>query len=338
MKVGFDISQIIYKGGVSNYTKNLTEELQKNEDLQMVYFFSSLRKRYHGDLKNVKKFKLPPSLFEVLFNRLRNVPIEKFIGDIDVFHSSDWVQPPSRAKNVTSYHDVIPIKFPDWSDPKIVAVHKRRLRIVEKEIDKVIAVSHSTKKDLLSVSALKPEQIEVVYEGVSGNFKRGTEKQIAQFKKKYKLPEKFVLAIGGIGKRKNLERIKNASKDFDLVISLKDLQVDDEELPLLYSSAEALVYASLYEGFGLPVLEAMACGTPVITSNVSSMPEIAGGAAILVNPEKTDEIKRALGNVMNDQDLRNELIEKGEKRAKEFSWKKAAKETANVYESLVSKK
>lgn len=130
MKVGFDISQIIYKGGVSNYTKNLTEELQKNEDLQMVYFFSSLRKRYHGDLKNVKKFKLPPSLFEVLFNRLRNVPIEKFIGDIDVFHSSDWVQPPSRAKNVTSYHDVIPIKFPDWSDPKIVAVHKRRLRIV----------------------------------------------------------------------------------------------------------------------------------------------------------------------------------------------------------------
>lgn len=191
---------------------------------------------------------------------------------------------------------------------------------------------------MLSVSALKPEQIEVVYEWVSGNFKRGTEKQIAQFKKKYKLPEKFVLAIGGIGKRKNLERIKNASKDFDLVISLKDLQVDDEELPLLYSSAEALVYASLYEGFGLPVLEAMACGTPVITSNVSSMPEIAGGAAILVNPEKTDEIKRALGNVMNDQDLRNELIEKGEKRAKEFSWKKAAKETANVYESLVSKK
>lgn len=335
MKVGFDISQIVYKGGVSGYTKNLTKELQKNEDLEMIYFFSSLRKRYHGDLKNVKKFRLPPSLFEVLFNRLRNVSIEKFIGYIDIFHSSDWVQPPSKARKVTTYHDVIPIKFPQWSDPKIVSVHKRRLKIVEREIDKVIAVSESTKKDLLSVSTLKPEQIEVIYEGVAENFKRASDEEITEFKKKYKLPEKFVLVVGGIGKRKNLERIKNASKDFNLVISMKDVDVEDEELPILYSAADALVYASLYEGFGLPILEAMACGVPVITSNVSSMPEIAGPSAILVNPEKTDEIKRALSNVMHDKELRKELIEKGEKRAKEFTWKKAAEETLRVYQYLM---
>ena len=148
IKVGFDISQVIHPGGVANYTKNLAIELQKNPDLEMAFFFSALRKSYHGELKNVKKFRLPPSLFEVLFNRIRNVGIEKFIGPVDIFHSSDWVQPPSKAKKVTTYHDVVALKFPQWSNPKIVAVNKRRLKIVEKEIDKIITISHSKKNYL----------------------------------------------------------------------------------------------------------------------------------------------------------------------------------------------
>lgn len=335
MKVGFDISQIAHPGGVANYTKNLALHLQKLEDLEMVFFFSSLRKKYHGDLKKVKKFRLPPSLFEVLFNRIRNVGIEKFIGTVDIFHSSDWVQPPSKAKKVTTYHDVIPLKYPKWSNPKIVEVHKRRLKIVEREVDKVIAVSNSTKNDLLEVSKLKPEQIEVIYEGVAENFKPATEKQQSEFRKKHNLPEKFILAIGGIGERKNLDRIRNASRDFNLVVTFKDLTVPDEELPLLYSSAQALVYTTLYEGFGLPILEAMACETPVITSNVSSMPEIAGNAAILVNPEKPEDIKKGINEALADSDLRKELIKKGLKRSKDFNWEKCAKETADVYKDLI---
>lgn len=335
IKVGFDISQIIYPGGVSSYTKNLAGELQKNKNLEMVFFFSALRKSYHGDLKNVKKFRLPTSLFEVLFNRIRNVGIEKFIGPIDIFHSSDWIQPPSKAKKVTTYHDAIPLKFPQWSNPKVVSVHKRRLKIVEKEIDKVIAVSNSTKNDLLEASNLKPEQIEVIYEGVSKNFKPASEKERIEFRKKYNLPEKFVLAIGGVGERKNLARIKEASKDFNLAIGLKGITVSDEELPLLYSSAQVLVYTTLYEGFGLPILEAMACGVPVITSNISSMPEIAGNAAVLVDPKNVDEIQKSIKEIKEDKGLRNELVQKGLKRSKEFSWEKAARETFNVYESLM---
>lgn len=335
IKVGFDISQIIHPGGVANYTKNLASELQKNKDLDMVFFFSALRKSYRGELKNVKKFRLPPTLFEVLFNRIRNVGIEKFIGDVDIYHSSDWVQPPTKATKVTTYHDLIPLIRPEWSHPKIVAVNKTRLKIVEKEVDKVIAVSHSTKNDLLEVSNLKPEQIEVIYEGVSEEFKPASEKQIAEFKKRNNLPEKFVLAIGGVGERKNLKRIKKAAKDFNLVTTFSDITVNDEELPLLYSSAQVLVYTTLYEGFGLPILEAMASGTPVVTSSVSSMPEIAGGAAIFVDPENENEIRKAVEEALNDKDLRKDLIEKGLKRAKEFSWEKAAKQTAVLYQELM---
>src|SRR3989338_7616908 len=320
IKVGFDISQIIHPGGVAGYTKNLASELQKNPELEMIFFFSALRKSYRGGLKNVKKFRLPPSLFEVLFNRIRNVGIEKFIGPLDVYHSSDWVQPPSKAKKVTTYHDVIPLKYPQWSNPKIVAVHKRRLKIVQREIDKVIAVSNSTKNDLMEMTGLKNDQIKVIYEGVSGIFKPASGKEIAEFKKKYNLPGEFILAIGGTGERKNLKRIKQAAKDYNLVTTFEDITVSDEELPVLYSSARCLVYTTLYEGFGLPILESMACGTPVITSDVSSMPEIAGQAALLVNPANEEEIKKSIHRVLNDKDLNSELTEKGFRRAKEFTW------------------
>jgi glycosyltransferase involved in cell wall biosynthesis len=326
MRVGFDISQIIHPGGVANYTKNLASELQKEKELEMVFFFSALRKSYGGGLRNVKKFRLPPTLFEVLFNKIRNVGIEKFIGPVDIYHSSDWVQPPTKAKKVSTYHDVIALKYPQWSHPKIVSVNKTRLQLVEKEVDKVIAVSHSTKNDLLEVSNLKPEQIEVA-----------SEKEKSEFKKKYNLPAKFVLAIGGVGERKNLKRIKRASKDFNLVTTFEDIIVDDEELPVLYSSAEALIYPTLYEGFGLPILEAMASGTPVITSNVSSMPEIAGDAAIVVNPASEEEIKKSIKKVLDDKEMQKELVTKGLKRAKEFTWEKAANETMKVYQKLMKK-
>ena len=335
IKVGFDISQIIHPGGVAGYTKNLASELQKNPELEMIFFFSALRKSYRGGLKNVKKFRLPPSLFEVLFNRIRNVGIEKFIGPLDIYHSSDWVQPPSKAKKVTTYHDVIPLKYPQWSNPKIVAVHKRRLKIVQREIDKVIAVSNSTKNDLMEMTGLKNDQIKVIYEGVSGIFKPASGKEIAEFKKKYNLPGEFILAIGGTGERKNLKRIKQAAKDYNLVTTFEDITVSDEELPVLYSSARCLVYTTLYEGFGLPILESMACGTPVITSDVSSMPEIAGQAALLVNPADEEEIKKSIYRVLNDKNLNSELTEKGFRRAKEFTWQKTAAETFQVYKNLM---
>lgn len=336
IRVGFDVSQIAHGGGVATYTQNLAEHLNKSKDLEMVYFYLSLRKPYRGKLKNVKKYHLPPTFFEMLFNRWRNVGIEKFLGLLDVFHSSDWTQPPSKAKKVTTYHDAVPLKYPAWSHPRIVNVHKRRLRIVEDEIDMVIAVSESTKNDLLEVSKIPKEKITVIYEAATSDFKMQAKEKVKEFKKKYNLPEKFVLAIGGVGERRNLKRIKEAAKDFNLVISGQTIPwLEWNELELLYNSASVLLYCSLYEGFGIPILDAFLCGLPVITSNVSSMPEVAGDAAIYVDPYNVEDIEKKIKMVMEDHTLRQDLIEKGLERAKKFSWEKAALETAQVYRRVI---
>lgn len=336
MKIGFDISQIAHQGGVATYTSNITWELSKNPKLDMVYFYSSLRKPYQGNLKNVRAYSLPPALLEIIFNRWRVVSIENFTGPLDIFHSSDWTQPKSKAKKVTTYHDVVPIKYPEWSDPKIVAVHKKRLELVEKEADFIIAVSQSTKKDLIEISKIPEDKITVVYEGPTANFKRPTENEINAFKKKYNLPKKFVLAISGVGERRNLERVKEAAADYNLVITGETLPwLSTDELELLYASSDVLLYPSLYEGFGLPILDAFTCGVPVITSNVSSMPEVGGDAALYVEPLNVKDIKDKLNMISSDNKLREELIKKGFARVRQFSWEKAAKETAEVYEKLV---
>lgn len=336
MKIGFDISQIAHIGGVHTYTQNLTAHLAQVRDIKMVYFYSSLRKPYQGHLPHVKSYPIPPTLIEILFNRLRILPIERFIGDVDVFHSSDWVQPPSKAKKVTTYHDVIPLKYPEWSHPKIVDVHKRRLKLVEKEVDCVIAVSEATKRDLTQISNIPEDKITVIYEGVSEIFKQKDKEEVEGFRRKYKLPDEFILTVGGIGERRNLKRVREAVSRYSLVVTGQTLPwIPDEELPLLYSAAKLLFYPSLYEGFGLPILESMACGTPVITSTVSSMPEVGRDAAILVDPLDVSRMVKVVREVMEDRELREEMIKKGLAQAKKFSWEKCTQETIKVYQGLL---
>ncbi len=334
--IGMDISQLAHPGGVATYTKNIAENLSKITDLEMIFFYSSLRKPYKGSLSNVKSYKLPPSIFELFFNKIRNVRIEKFLGSLDIFHSSDWTQPPAKAKKITTYHDLVPLKYPQWSNPKIVSVHKRRLKLVEREIDRVIAVSQATKKDLIETSKIPQEKITVIYEGPTAEFKQPSREELQEFSRKYSLPEKFVLAIGGIGQRRNLSRIKDACKGYSLLVAGQDLPwLSTGELGLLYHSAHLLMYCSLYEGFGLPILDAFTCGLPVVTSSVSSMPEVGGEAALYVDPLDIDDIKNKLKIVWEDKELRQEMIKKGFVQAKKFSWEKCARETAAVYREMI---
>lgn len=338
LRIGFDLSQVAHHGGVATYTNKLAKQLADENKLEMVYFYTSLRKPYAGDLKSVKSFPIPPTIAEVLFNNIHKVPIEIFIGKIDIFHSSDWLQPPTKAKKVTTYHDVIPLKYPQWSHPKIVKVHKRRMEIVEKEIDMVIAVSESTKKDLIKCSKIPAEKITVIYEAAGDEFKPQDVVNIEKFRAKYKLPEHFILAIGGVGERRNMNRVKEAAGEHPVIITGQTIPyLPYNEMPLLYAAAELLLYPSLYEGFGLPILEAMGCGTPVITSNVSSMPEIGGDAAIYVDPLKSDEMKKKVIEVMEDKNLKKEMIKKGHIQNNKFSWEKCGWETFELYKRLLGK-
>lgn len=326
MRFGIDISQIIYGSGVSVYTKSLVENLLKIDRLnEYVLFFSSLRRR-PPPFTNLCSFKFPPNFLDLIWNRLHIFPIEKFIGQIDIFHTSDWTEPPSKCPKVTTIHDLTPLLFPDETHPKIIATHKRRLAWVKKESKVIIVSSKTTKKDVMNHLGIPEKKIRVIYEGVSQEFQPQKKKKIEAMKRKYRISGDYLLCFSGSA-RKNKERVVKASSGLPLFI-VGEPYVTREDLTALYSGASCLVYPSLYEGFGLPILEAMACGCPVVTANISSMPEVSGGAAVLVNPKSVRDIA---GGIKKALENRKELIEKGFNRVKLFTWRKTAEETLRVY-------
>jgi glycosyltransferase involved in cell wall biosynthesis len=347
MRIAIDISQIIYGTGVSVYTQKLVESLAKIDCTNdYLLFGGSLRRQSELKAYGAKTFPISPKIADFIWNRLHILPIEKLIGKTDVFHSSDWTQPPSGAFKVTTVHDLIPIKFPKFIHPEIVAVHKRRLEWVKKEIDRVIVPSTQTKEDLIQYG-ISESKIRLISEAPV-NLPVNSEK-VEEIKRKYKIGNsKFLIGVG-VTPIKNTQRIIKAFElasggmDFKLIlvgrpsnIEIEETRgvrltgaVSNEELAALYSGAEALIYPSLYEGFGIPILDAFACSCPVVTSDLSSMAETAGDAAILVDPYSIDSIAEGIKKAI---DNKKGLIEKGLRRIKGFSWTKTAEETLKVYQ------
>ncbi len=360
MKIAIDISPIVYGTGVSLYTKELVKALLKIDSKNhYILFGGSLRRKdelsnFLGSLNapnfTGKVFSIAPSLADILWNRFHKLPIESLIGKVDVFHSSDWTQPTSAAYKVTTIHDLVPIKYPEWSNEKIVSVHRRRLGWVKDEVDSIIVPSKQTKIDLMEIG-FKGRNVEIISESVNSDFVRTSDKEIAEAKRNFKIDGKYLIGIG-INIRKNTQRIIEAFMNltalpnfgnYKLVLvghpytsvnTSKEViitgHIDDHDYSALLSGAEALIYPSLYEGFGIPILEAMKVGTPVVTSHVGSMREVAGNAAILVDPLSVDSITAGIKKAIT---LQKSLIVKGKKREKEFSWEKAAEMTLKVYEN-----
>lgn len=350
MKIAIDVSQVVYGTGVSVYTENLVKSLQAiDKENEYVLFGGTLRKgkELRDKFPNVKVFPISPVIANLIWNRLHVFSIENLVGQIDVFHSSDWTQPPSRAFKVTTIHDLSPLIFSKYTDPKIVSTHTKRLEWAKKEVDRIIVPSQSTKEDLLKLG-FKENIIKVIYEAPDPVFKKATVSEVERVRKKYKIFSPFIISVG-VSLRKNTKSLisafqKSKKGDMKLVLIGKiniDVvesrgviflgEVSQEDLVALYSSAEAFVYPSLYEGFGLPILEAFSCGCPVVTSNTSSMPEVAGKAAILVDP--IDELSIAEGiNLALRRKI--SLSKAGFQRVKKFSWQKTASETLKVYNSF----
>ncbi len=356
MRISIDISQIIYKTGVSFYTKNLVKNLLKiDKEDEYVLFggslrrFNELKKIAHeigGTLAKEKIFLIPPTLADFIWNRLHILPIEKLIGEIDVLHSSNWAQPPTKAFTITTVHDLSFLKYPRLTDSKVLRAQMRNLLRVRDEVKRIIVPSEATKADLISFG-IEEGKIRVISEAAGEEFQPRSSSEIEAIKRKFNIRGKYLVTIG-VGGRKNTERLikafelSRAGEDLKLVLAgtpfgkIKEdrgliytgIVFSDSELAALISGAEALVYPSLYEGFGLPVLQGFACGTPVVTSNTSSLPEVAGEAAILVDPFKVNEIADGIKKAIRG---RIGLIKKGLDRAKEFSWEKTAKETLEVY-------
>jgi len=231
----------------------------------------------------------------------------------------------------------------------------------------VIAVSESTRRDLLAHLKVEPERVYVVYGGVAERFRPASLAKIQEVRARYHLPERFILTVGTIEPRKNYLRLLEAYRRLldqgyneGLVIvgklgwryktffqRLRELNLEqsvtllgfvaDDDLPALYSAAEIFVYPSLYEGFGLPPLEAMACGIPVVASNTSSLPEVVGDAGLLVSPYETAALAAALKKLLDDASLRAALRARGFRQAAKFRWETAARCTLEVYKEVIYK-
>ncbi|WP_421077859.1 glycosyltransferase family 1 protein [Methanothermococcus sp. Ax23] len=298
------------------------------------------------------------------------LPINNSLENLDIIHNP--FQIPTilnfKQKYIMSVLDLIQILFPKEIEKSVYLFQKIILSKSIKSADKIISISHHTKQDIIKYFKIPEDKIKVIHLAANENYKPLRENEINDIKQKYNLNYPFILYVGTLEPRKNiptllkaLYKLKKMGTKHKLVITGKkgwkyksifetieklNLQKDviftgyvpDEDLPALYNAADLFVYPSIYEGFGLPPLEAMACGTPVVTSNTSSLPEVVGDAGIMVNPYDVNELAKAMYEVLTNDGLREELSKKGLERAKLFSWKKCAEEHLKVYEEVYNVK
>jgi len=286
---------------------------------------------------------------------------------LDVLHVQYNAPRMRRPAVVTTVHDITFRLFPDWFTLKDRLLLGWGLRHTLRTAAGTLVVSECTRQDLERVYGVAPETITVTPNALASGFARPPEDVIEKVLERLGVQRPYALFVGVLQPRKNIERMVRAmiaardehGLDHRLVVAGKvgwkaesALEtvlaaevagaaqylgyVADEDLPALYAGADMFVFATLYEGFGIPVLEAFACGTPVITSNVSALPEVAGDAALLVDPRDEDEIAGAIARLARDEDLRESLIARGHERVKRFSWTRTAELTLEAYERAVT--
>lgn len=363
MQVGIDARLVYYhQAGISRYCLQLMRALADIDKEDQFTIFQS--RRDHRILVSQENFRLRrlwtpshhPFEQQLLSLELRLVPLQ-------VLHSPDFIPPFRRhCRSIITIHDLGFLLYPQTLT-KGSARYYGQIDQAVRHTDHIIAVSESTRRDVVRLLGVPEHMITVIYEAPRRFFHRIPDVDLrARLQKRFKLERDFVLFVGTIEPRKNIPGLLSAFQqlidhyhpDVDLVLAgapgwLTDEvyalvgrlgltgrvrflgRVSDEELVWLYNIAQVLVLPSFYEGFGLPPLEAMACGTPVIAANVSSLPEVVGDAGILVDPTATDELTVAIWRALNDQALREELVAKGYRRAACFSWERAARETLELY-------
>lgn len=375
MKIGIDFTSAIYHRGVSRYTKNLVRSLLENTNHQLALYGSSFRQQaklqqtaqelidqsMSASRVELAWQKYPPTALQLLWKLGLN-PVGKKIKELNVFHSWDWLQPPDKnLPLVSTIHDLAIIKYPEVAHPKVVKAHQESWKILRERQAEIIAVSQATKKDIVRFLDIPSYKIHVIPEALPREIRLVNEllsEELAErIKLEFSLQRPYLLFVGTREPRKNLQRLIEAwlplKNELDLIVvgesswdnsdSIQDPnlrffgKVSDQVLNVLYAEAEAFVYPSLDEGFGLPILEAFYHGTPVITSNVSALIEVAGNAAELVNPEDVADINRGIKLVLNEnQQQQQQRLQRMIIRMHMFSWHLVAEQTVEVYNKAIA--
>jgi glycosyltransferase involved in cell wall biosynthesis len=298
------------------------------------------------------------------------LPVEIFTGRVNLFHATDFVLPPTlpHVASLLTVHDLSFVRVPNSASPSLKEYLDRIVPDSVRRSTYVLADSLATKNDLIDLYSAPSSKISVLLSGVDSRFFDPVSSFVLMTtRSKYGIDKiSYIFAVGTVQPRKNYSRLiqslaqlRSQGIDVHLVIAggkgwlespiykaVSDSKmqefvhfigfVDDKDLPALYRSAVCVAFPSLYEGFGLPILEGMACGVPVLTSNVSSLPEVAGDSAIMVDPYDLDAITDGLQRLILDSDLRNTLIQKGLVRARQFTWEKSAQQLLGIYQNLLA--
>ena len=367
MRIGIDARLLYYRrAGIGQYTLRLTEALAAEAPRERIFLLHDWRQRgglpQAPNLRHVRLYTPSHHRWEHL-----TLPLELLTLRLDLLHSPDFILPQHRpCAGVITVHDLAFLRFPHLVTPE-AARYYGRIHQAAHSAERVIAVSECTRRDVLELLGVPEERVRLIYEAAGAPFRplELSPDERRDFRGRHLAAGRFALFVGTIEPRKNLPTLLRAFRRmmdrypdlephprlaivgeqgwlseevFALLQELRLVQevafigpVMPEELVWLYNAARFLAFPSLYEGFGLPPLEAMACGTPVLAGNTSSLPEVVGEAGLLVNPLDEEEVVAALGRLLEDASLRAELGRRGRERAAAFSWERTAQETLRVY-------
>ncbi len=371
MRIAIDFRSLLepFPSGISEYAYQIIRQLiaidQKNEYLLFCNAQRPLPQRivssFQQDNVRLVARKIPNKVFNSLQVSFHKPLIDEMCGGADILFmpNMNFISLSKKAKLVVTLHDCS-FLYPSFYSTKAMWWHRFiGPRKIISRADRIIAVSRSTKEDVLQNFGLPEKKVVVIYSGVDEKyFQMRSDQRIEAIKKKYSLRTPYVLFLGTVENRKNINGILQAWRDMSpdykrkhqLLIAGKAMKrdigshdpsvrflgyIDAEDKAYLYAQATAFIYPSFFEGFGLPVVEAMASGTPVITSFATALPEVSRGAAVYADPYNSADITRVIQQVLGDSRLREQLIQRGKECARLYSWEKSAHNTLEVFNSLV---
>jgi glycosyltransferase involved in cell wall biosynthesis len=374
LPVILDVGPAVHQNaGLARYTERLAFHLQRDlaDEVDLTLFYNA----HSGHTPPLSLAGLPQQMLpmgqyawrlSVLASQMLRRPFwEDQLPASAVYHAAEHLLPRLRRPTVLTVHDLIFERYPQHHTRLNRLFLKVGMPLFVRAADAIIAVSEHTKRDLVELYGTPAQKIHVIYEGIDERFAPIGPPLVTTIRRKLGITRPYLLMVGTLEPRKNhaaalraLAQLKAEGHPHCLVIvggqgwlfdpiqalvgewGLADDvlfagRVDDDDLPALYSGADCVLMPSLYEGFGFPVLEAMACGTPVVCSNSSSLPEVAGDAALMVNPEDDEALAAAVGRLLAEPDLRSQLRQRGEQQAAGFRWQECAAQTVQVYAAVV---
>jgi glycosyltransferase involved in cell wall biosynthesis len=369
-----DVSSAVHaKAGIGRYAESLARALVGREPERFCLFYN----RVQGSEPPEGLVSVPsrtihagykPWRMAVWLGQLTRVGFNRLVPDAELFHATEHLLPPLRdVPTVLTVHDMIFKLFPEHQKRLNYWYLNATMPLYCRRADAIITVSESSKRDIVAQYGLDPAKITVIHEAAAPEFVPAPPEKVDQVRHTYNLPEQYMIHVGTIEPRKNLtrlvdalQRLRDAGLAIPLVVvgskgwlyddffrHLEELDVRDSvffpgyvayaDLPTMYSAATVAAMPSVYEGCGLPVLEAMGCGVPVVSSNSSSLPEVGGDAVRYFDPYDVETMAEAIRTVWLDADLQAEMRQRGLAQAAKFSWGRAAQETMVIYEKILSR-